>query len=107
MEGVDIYRHDEEEDEQAEAGGVPRYYQESAGILHPADACGTPTKTVGDGNGIGTAADEMSVKKEESGLLGPNGLLATPHVKVILLLGCITSVSERSRITATKKRITG
>ncbi|CAM9674916.1 unnamed protein product [Ectocarpus sp. 6 AP-2014] len=38
-------------------------------------------------------ADEVSVSKkgDEPGLLGPSGLLATPHVKMVLFLTCIIS----------------
>lgn len=46
-------------------------------------------------------ADEVSVSKkgDEPGLLGPNGLLATPHVKMVLFLTCIISVRSLNLLT--------
>ncbi|CAM9177422.1 unnamed protein product [Scytosiphon promiscuus] len=93
LEGADIYRQAEEEEDE-EDGGVPRYYQGSADVLTSVSATRvTGTEIIGDDDSSTATTDELSASAEEedSGLLGPNGLLATPQVKAVLFLGCVTS----------------
>lgn len=53
-------------------------------------------KTTDGSQSSAGATDELSASErgdEEQSLLGPGGLLARPHVKLVLFLGCINSVS--------------
>ena len=66
---------------------TPRSY------LLPVETNGS--KTVNTANGGGCyEGDGMSVQ-QEPGVWGTDGLLAVPHVKIVLCLGCVVQVRQK------------
>lgn len=98
LDGGDIYRQVGDEAAQDEgAGPAPSqldYDVESA------------EKTMGGTSGVGSvgatvelsASEKEDEEEREPGLLGSDGLLAMPHVKIVLFLGCIISVRGETTI---------
>lgn len=56
---------------------------------------GTSASSVGATDELSTSEDRER-EYREPGLLGSDGVLATPNVKIILLLGCINSVRRET-----------
>ena len=56
---------------------------------------GTSVGSVGATNEL-SASEDQEGEYREPGLLGSDGVLAMPHVKMILLLGCINSVRRET-----------
>lgn len=97
--GADIDRREKGE-------GAPLYQRLSQEPLAgDASFPGSAAEKTTDGSKSSTCAtDEVSASEqgdEEQGLFGPGGLLARPHVKLVLFLGCINAVSvggDKSRL---------
>lgn len=100
LEGSDIYNQAGDETAQNENAGhvLPLQFRQVEFDGAPAEKMmdGSNRGSIGSIGSVGTTDDEPSASKDnkerEPGLLGSDGLLAMPHVKMVLLLGSVVSV---------------
>ncbi len=103
LEGTDIYGHEEggEDGAAVEAAVLPRYphlgHDFDAAEKSEVDRRSTSSSGGGATDELSATSDEGGEKDGDAGILGPNGLLAVPHVGLVLVLAVLISVRRRRR----------